>query len=313
MWEPEGYLFSWQAALSFSLNSPPRRPAMSALPASHETPQLELVAAPAVAPVDGQIDLEPTPLAARFYGRRPARGAAPLVLHLHGGQFVAGGLDSGRCMATLLAQAGAVVVSVAYPLAPQHPFPKGLEAAYAALAWVHKKRARLAGAGAPLYVAGEEAGGNLAAALALMARDQLKPELAGQILVSPMLDACLATASVRGARAGAVGCQFADGWHHYLARPCDADHPYAAPGSSRRLAGLPPTLLLTAQDDILRDEACGFARRLSEAGVTVESAVLGQATGWPCTLQEPSGPMPWADTVREQLRSFLSRPAAAGA
>lgn len=283
---------------------------MSALP-STATPPLELVASPAPAPVDGSIDLCTCALQARFYGRRPARGAAPLVLHLHGGQFVAGGLEAGRCMATLLAQAGAVVVSLAYPLAPEHPFPKGLEAAYAALGWVHKQRARLAGAGAPLYVAGEEAGGNLAAALALMARDQLKPALAGQILVSPMLDACLATASVRGAQAGAVGCRFADGWHHYLARPCDADHPYAAPGASRRLAGLPPTLVLTAQDDILRDEASGFARRLGEAGVPVETAVLGQPTGWPCSLQEPGAPVPWADAVREQLRAFFAQQAAA--
>lgn len=280
---------------------------MSALPTHHEPPQLELIAPPpAQAPVDGSIELAGSQLSARFYGRRPARGTAPLVLHLHGGQFVSGGLDSGRCMGTLLAQAGAVVVSVAYPLAPEHPFPQGLEAAFAALTWVHKRRAKLAGAGAPLYVAGEEAGGNLAAALALMARDQQQPELAGQILVSPMLDTCLATASVRGAQAGAVGCRFADGWHHYLSRTCDADHPYAAPGSSRRLTGLPPALLLTAQDDILRDEASSFARRLTEAGVTVRSAVLGMPTGWPCTLQEPGMAAPWAEAVLEQVRSFFA-------
>eukprot|EP01036_Dinobryon_divergens_P048208 gene48208-64682_t len=105
---------------------------MSALSSTHEPPQLELIApSPAQATVDGSIELAGSPLPVRFYGRRPSRGTAPLVLHLHGGQFVSGGLDSGRCMGTLLAQAGAVVVSVAYPLAPEHPFPQGLEAAWA--------------------------------------------------------------------------------------------------------------------------------------------------------------------------------------
>ncbi|MES2942738.1 MAG: alpha/beta hydrolase fold domain-containing protein, partial [Pseudomonadota bacterium] len=202
--------------------------------------------------VDKQINISLTrPLDVRFYGRRNAE-LSPLVLHFHAGAFVAGSLEGGSGVARLLADAGAVVMSIDYPLAPAHPFPQALEAAYAALVWAFKARLKLAGKGAPVFVAGEEAGGNLAAAVALMARDQQEVQLAGQILLSPMLDPCMATASLRCADAGPVGCTWADGWHQYLSRLEQGANPYAAPGNALRLGGLPPTLLLTAQDDPLR-------------------------------------------------------------
>jgi acetyl esterase len=159
---------------------------------------------------------------------------------------------------------------------------------YAALEWAFKARHKLAGAGAPVFVAGEEAGGNIAAAVALMARDLQEPALAGQILLSPMLDPCLATASLRDAEAGPVGCTWADGWHNYLPRLEDASHPYAAPGSAFRLAGLPPTLLITAQDDPLRDETLAYAARLRDAGLVAHDTVLPVPTGWPCSYLEPA-------------------------
>ncbi|WP_428422454.1 alpha/beta hydrolase [Methylibium sp.] len=249
------------------------------------------------------------PLKARVYGSRPRGSSAPLVLHFHGGAFVAGGLDSGAAIAGLLAEAGAVVVSLDYPLAPAHPFPAAVEAGHAALTWVHRHRGRLAGQSATVWVAGEEAGGNLAAAVALMARDRHGPPLAGQILLSPMLDPCVATASLRDAAAGPVGCRWADGWHHYLPNVADADHPYAAPASSMRLAGVPRTLLITAQDDPLRDEALAYAQRLRDAGVEVDEAFLAQPTGWPCACKQPdSAQAAWAPAVREHFQSFLHRP-----
>lgn len=273
---------------------------------------------PALPVADGLVELAGNPLPVRFYGRRPARGAVPLVLHLHGGQFVSGGLDTGGLIAKLLAEAGAVVASLAYPLAPAHPFPQAIEAAHATLDWLFKRRSKLAGPGAELWIAGEEAGGNLAAAVALMTRDQDHPPLVGQILLSPMLDTCVATASARDANAGPVGCRWADGWHHYLSRPADATHPYAAPGQAMRLAGLPPTLLVTARDDVLRDETQAFAQRLREAGVPVRDAVIVSATGWPCSLLCPEErsrdtAAPWADEVREQVRQFFAERAAAPA
>ncbi|EWS58233.1 Carboxylesterase NlhH [Methylibium sp. T29-B] len=248
------------------------------------------------------------PLKARVYGSRPRGRSAPLVLHFHGGAFVAGGLDSGATVAGLLAEAGAVVVSLDYPLAPAHPFPAAIEAGHAALTWMHRHRSRLAGQSATVWVAGEEAGGNLAAAVALMARDRRSPPLAGQILMSPMLDPCVATASLRDADAGPVGCLWADGWHQYLPGAADADHPYAAPASAMRLTGVPRTLLITAQDDPLRDEALAYARRLRDAGVEVDEAFLDQPTGWPCACKQPAGAQAaWAPVVRGQFQAFLQR------
>jgi len=100
------------------------------------------------------------PVLARLYGERVRGAASPLVLHFHGGTFVCGDLDNGRNVARLLAGAGAVVVSLDYPLAPKAPFPEPIEVGFAALEWVYKQRMKLAGRGAQLFLAGEEAGGN---------------------------------------------------------------------------------------------------------------------------------------------------------
>ena len=260
--------------------------------------------------VDKQINISLNrPLGVRIYGIRKAMVAAgptPLVVHFHGGAFVAGSLNTGSCVSRLLAQAGAVVISVDYPLAPAQPFPQAVEAGYAALVWACKARQSLVGKGAPIFVAGEEAGGNLAAAVALMARDQQHPPLAGQILLSPMLDPCLGTASLRRADAGQVGCPWADGWHQYLSRLDQASHPYAAPGTALRLSALPPTLLLTAQDDPLRDESLAYAKRLRSAGRLVHAAVLPGPTGWPSScLQPTSHEASWASAVQQQFCDFF--------
>jgi acetyl esterase len=246
------------------------------------------------------------PMPVRIYGA--AQGAAqatPLVLHLHAGAFVTGTLETGRTVATLLAEAGATVLSVDYPLAPDHRFPEALQRAYAALTRLHEERARWGSKKSRIYVAGEEAGGNLAASLALMARDQQAPPLAGQILLSPMLDPCLATRSMRQAEAGPVGCKWADGWQHYLGSAVQAAHPYAAPLESSRLAGLAPALIVTAEDDGLRDESLRYAQRLRAAGVTVREHVLNGPTGWPCALTEPARDG-WASALRDHFKVFFT-------
>ncbi len=258
---------------------------------------------------DQVIDLgqaEPVPV--RVYGSRGAAASTPLVLHLHGGAFVSGSLDAGSAVARLLARAGAVVLSLDYPLAPQRPFPQAGEVVHAALLWAHRQRVKLAGPGARLFVAGEEAGGNLAAAATLMSRDRQQPELAGQILLSPMLDPCLGTQSLRQAAAGRPGCAYAEGWRRYLCSAANADHPYAAPGSSVRLAGLPPTLLVTARDDPMRDETQSFARRLRDAGVVAHTLVLTTRTGWPGSFLEPASvDAAWAGALHEPFSQFLSQ------
>lgn len=227
-----------------------------------------------------------TPLAARLYAPAEIAAEAGVVLHLHGGAFTGGSLAEGEAVATMLAEAGAVVLSFDYPLAPLHRFPDALEAAYGALVAIGKGRARWAAKHAPLYVAGEEAGGNLAAALTLMARDRRGPALAGQILLSPMLDPSLGTCSLRQAEAGPVGCLWADGWADYLGSPDKAAHPYAAPINASRLAGLPPALLISADDDPMRDEASTYASRLREAGVTVRRHVHPGASRWPAAYAD---------------------------
>lgn len=243
----------------------------------------------------------------RVQGQRRRGQAVPLVLHLHGGAFIGGDLDSGECLAQLIADTGAVVVSIGYPLAPKHPFPQAVEAGYAALQWVQRERSRLSGTRAPLYVAGEEAGGNIAAAVALMARDRAEPELSGLILVAPMLDPCTATPSQREAMGEVVACKWSQGWSQYLRGPLDAQHPYAVPAHAQRLAGLPPALILAGEDDPMRDEAMAFAQRLRQAGIPVRTGLI-PATGWPESLEQAPGSCPCEAAVRAELQAFLNAP-----
>jgi acetyl esterase/lipase len=246
-------------------------------------------------------------VAARVYGERVASGG-PLVLHFHGGTFACGSLDNGRTVSQLLASVGAVVVSLAYPLAPENPFPAGVHVGYAALEWLFKQRVKLAGKGARIFLAGEEAGGNLAAALALIARDRAHPPVAGQILLSPMLDPCAGTASLRQATDDSCECRWAKGWQAYLSTPNDALHPYAVPGASLRLNDLPRTLVLVSKDDAMHDEGLQFARRLSEAGVAVTQKVLPPGSCWPGALFEPRADSNSAclGAAQQELRTFFA-------
>ncbi|MGF7162529.1 acetyl esterase/lipase [Rhodoligotrophos appendicifer] len=246
-------------------------------------------------------------MAIRVYGERVGSAAAPVVLHLHGGAFVEGSLDSGQLVAGLLADSGAIVISAAYPLSPEQCFPTPLGTAFEALNWVFENRARFGTRKSQIVVAGEEAGGNLAAALALMARDRRMPPLAGQILLSPMLDPGMSTGSMRDACAGPVGCKWADGWHQYLGTADKASHPYAAPLGSTRLAGLAPALIITAEDDLFHDESLAYAARLRQAGVPVTEHVLAAPTHWPCALSDPALTAPaWAAELRSHIASFFA-------
>jgi acetyl esterase len=222
-----------------------------------------------------------------YRSTRAARGA-PLVLHLHGGAFTFGNLDNGLTVAQALVEAGAVVAALDYPLAPAHPFPAALHAGQTALQWLHANRVKLAGKNTRLFIAGEEAGGNLAAAVAMKARDYGGPPLTGQILISPMLDPRVATQSARDAACGPVGCRWADGWKAYLDTAEKAAHPYAAIVSASRLTGLPPALVLTAEDDPMRDESLAYAARLRAAGVPVQHHSFAAPTGFPCALLQPT-------------------------
>lgn len=198
----------------------------------------------------------------------------PIVIFFHGGGWVVGTLDSYDPLCRALAAAvPAVVVSVGYRLAPEDRWPAAVEDAYAATLWASGKAAELGGAQHRLAVAGDSAGGNLAAVVALGARDRGGPQVAFQLLVYPVLDAAAGTASWRDHAEGfyltAAGMRWY--WDHYLG-PADGSAPDASPLRAAFLGGLPPALVIAAEHDILRDEGEAYAARLRDAGVAATAS-----------------------------------------
>lgn len=232
----------------------------------------------------------------------------PLVLHLHGGLFLGGSLESGARVAAQIAEAGAVVVSVEYALANAKPFPAALEFVFDVLEALKRRCAVLAARKSFIFVAGEEAGGNLAAGVALMARDQREKALRGQILLSPMLDPFMATGSFRKAEDAGSQCKWADGWNRYLGFGAKACHPYAAPAYCTRIAGVAPALIITAEDDPTRDESVAYAERLRAAGVPVRECILTGRTNWPETYADRSNhEWDWEGKLRGEFAAFFQQ------
>lgn len=197
-----------------------------------------------------------------------------VVVFFHGGGFVLCGLDShDRLCRALTAGSGAIVVSVDYRLAPEHPFPAAVEDARAAVAWASRNAAALGGDPARLAVAGDSAGGALAASTCLHARDRGGPDVAFQLLIYPVTDAAQDTASYRDHAEGGflTAAHMKWFWEQYLSDPAQAADPDASPLRADDLSGLPPACVLTAECDPLRDEGEAYAARLAEAGVPVES------------------------------------------
>lgn len=211
-------------------------------------------------------------LPARLYRSRPVKTAVPgLIVFFHQGGFIGGSLEESDEFARALAlRSGLGVLSASYTLACQQPFPAAVEDAYAVLQWAARRPGTLGWSGELLLSAGIEAGGNLAAAAALVARDRGGPELAGQILIMPMLDPGLSTGSMRALKSNPDVAGVADacaaGYRGYLPRVADRMHPYASPLQSSRLKGLPAALILSAQEDPLCDEAEQYGARLAAAG-----------------------------------------------
>jgi acetyl esterase/lipase len=205
----------------------------------------------------------------------PSSTPTPCLLYLHGGAFTVGNLDTEhRSAARLAAEAETVVVSVDYRLAPEHPFPAAVDDCAAALAWVTEHAHDLGIDRDRIAVRGASAGGGLAAALALHARDHGGPALCFQVLLMPEIDDRLDTPSMQ---------QFVDtpmwdrgraemSWTSYLGRaPGGSDvSPYAAPARAVDLAGLPPAYVSVCEFDPLRDEGITYAQRLVQAGVHTE-------------------------------------------
>jgi acetyl esterase len=218
-------------------------------------------------------------LRVRVYAPLGYERPLPGVLYFHSGGFVLGSIEAEHARAAWLAlSVGAVLVSVEYRLAPEHPYPAALDDCYAALCWTASSAATLGVDPTRIGVAGASSGGNLAAAIALLARDRGEPRVAFQCLVYPTLDDRMQTASVEF-----VGTPMIDGsdvarcWGYYLGPDRTSVSPYAAPGREDNLAGLPPTYVMTAELDPLRDDGLRYAARLLEAGVSVELHQFGGA------------------------------------
>ena len=221
--------------------------------------------------VDRQIPGPAGPLPVRIYtpsGRAPF----PVLVYFHGGGWVIGDLDTHDPVCRRLANAaGCVVVSVDYRLAPEHKFPAAVEDAFAAVRWVAANAADLDGDGTRLAVAGDSAGGNLAAVVSLKARDEGEPRILHQLLVYPVINHSFDTRSYRENAEG-YGMSRADMewyWAHYLPAATDGKDPYASPLQAEDLHGLPPAIVITAEFDVLLDEGEAYAARLREAGVPV--------------------------------------------
>jgi acetyl esterase len=196
----------------------------------------------------------------------------PIVVWFHGGGWVVGTLDSYDPVCRALAAAvPAVVVAVDYRLAPEHRYPAAVEDAYAATLWASRNAAELGGSQQRLAVAGDSAGGNLAAVVALGARDRGGPAIGFQLLVYPITDHAMDTASYRehadGYALTAAGMRWY--WDHYLGG-ADGTAPDASPLRAAFFGGLPPALVVTAEHDVLRDEGEAYAARLRAAGVPAD-------------------------------------------
>jgi acetyl esterase len=245
----------------------------------------------------------------RIY-RPDAAPSAGVVLWLHGGGFCMGSLDAAEPLAHRLAIAsGATVVSVGYRLAPEHPFPTAPEDCYAALCWAAERAAGLSGRdAATLAVAGDSAGGNLAAVASLMARDRGGPAIALQALLYPMtsrhLDAASRTDPACAALAPWAAIEWI--WGHYLGE-ADGVDPLASPLLAASHHDLPHALVVTAQYDLLRDEGETYAAALRAAGVDVElRRYAGMSHGFVDWLDELSAALECIAQIGGALRAALT-------
>jgi acetyl esterase len=195
----------------------------------------------------------------------------PTLVYAHGGGFVFCDLDShdGLCRG-LTNLIPAVVVSVGYRLAPEHRWPTAAEDVFAVAQWAARNADALGGDAGRIVVGGDSAGGNLAAVTTLMARDRGAPVLAAQLLIYPMIAPDFGTESYRRFGQGFYnpGTALQWYWDQYVPSPADREHPYASPLRAE-LSGVPPTVLLTAGHDPLRDEGIAFGDALEAAGVPV--------------------------------------------
>jgi acetyl esterase len=259
--------------------------------------------------VDREIPGPASPLPVRVDRPVPERGL-PTLVYFYGGGWALGSVDTSDAVCRALAnRAGCLVVAAGYRLAPESRFPAAVQDCYAATAWL-SANADLVGADPErIAVGGDSAGGNLAAAVTLLARERGEVTLAGQLLVYPNTDHRADTASLRESTDPAMFNRTSVAWYwsHYLAEEKDGLDPLASPLRAESLAGLPPALVLTAEYDPLRDEGEAYAHRLAAEGVPAELIRYdGMAHGFFTMVGTLDAARDALDTAADRLRTWFS-------
>ena len=261
--------------------------------------------------VDVEIPGPVAPLPLRVY--RPVdERPLPALVYFYGGGWALGNLDTsdGVCRA-LANRAGCLVVAAGYRLAPEWRFPAAVEDCHAATAWLRAHADQVGADADRIAVGGDSAGGNLAAAVALLARERGDVALAGQLLVYPNTDHRADTASLREATHPAMFNRTSVAWYwsHYLAEEKDGLNPLASPLRAPSLAGLPPALVITAEYDPLRDEGEAYANRLASEGVPTELVRYdGMAHGFFTMVGTLDTARTALDRAADRLRGWFTMP-----
>jgi acetyl esterase/lipase len=240
----------------------------------------------------------------RIYEPVSSARPVPALLWVHGGGFTLGSprQDDLQC-SRLVEFIGCVVVSVDYRLAPEYPFPAGVEDCYGALLWLSKSAHRLGVDNSRIGVGGESAGGGIAAGVAIMARDRRDVNLNYQLLLCPSLDDRHITQSSYEAtdKRNWYRDQSLECWRAYLSQSTESDvSPYAAPARLEDCAGLPPAYLMVGELDLMRDEVIGYASRLIQAAVATELHV------WPGAFHGFEVLVPNAQISTHAVRDYMN-------
>ena len=239
----------------------------------------------------------------------PVENPIGVLVYYHGGGWVLGSIDEYDTVARKLAErTSCAVVLVEYRLAPEHRYPAAVDDSYAALEWVGQNIKYIAAREVPLIVAGDSAGGNLAAVIAIRARDRNGPSIALQVLIYPATDSKFDRPSYVDpenqlllTRDGVIWF-----WDHYVPDPSRRAEPDASPLQTENLIGLPPAVILTAEHDVLRDEGEAYAARLQEADVKADlQRYASQMHGFFTLLMLPGSELGFQQVVKAVKRCIV--------
>lgn len=247
----------------------------------------------------------------RVYTPSGIEGPVPALYWIHGGGMVLGNvaMDDLNCKGVAV-EMGCVVASVEYRLAPEHPHPAPIEDCYAGLKWLADNADRLSADGSRIVIGGASAGGGLAAALALLARDRAEVPIIFQQLIYPMLDDRNITPASHYVQHPKVWNREANiaGWSALLGKPAGSDgvSAYASPARAENLADLPPAFIIVGELDLFVDEDIDYAQRLIQAGVPVELHVFpGAFHGSDLMVPTSENSRRWAEIRTAALRQAL--------